>query len=396
LSPLRTCFDTTHYAGAQFVVPNSWAFTHLATNAYSKAAIGLKREVTIVNRGGQRTLVVREIEEVIEEYRTGQIAMQEALKRLHATRTPSAGIIRTTTPLEISHSPQVARGDGRIPKKDMTMNRESLSSILEELDSLIGLKQVKKLVKEVYAFVQIQQKRTEFQLKTEPIVLHMVFKGNPGTGKTTVARILARLFREMGVLSKGHLVEVERADLVGEYIGHTAQKTREHVKKALGGILFIDEAYSLARGGEKDFGKEAIDCLVKSMEDHKNDFILILAGYRYEMDAFLRLNPGLPSRLPITLEFEDYSESELMEIAQQMVRLYQYRLDREAEQALRHFLRQQREDRSRDFSNARLVRNIIERAIRLQALRLLDRQELTREDLMLLKAEDLELKEGVS
>ena len=140
---------------------------------------------------------------------------------------------------------------------------QRIDSILHELDSLIGLTEVKKLVREIYAFIEIQKRREQERLNTEPMVLHMIFKGNPGTGKTTVARIMGRVFREMGVLSRGHLIEVERADLVGEYIGHTAQKTREQLKKAYGGILFIDEAYSLARGGEKDFGKEAIDCMVK-------------------------------------------------------------------------------------------------------------------------------------
>ncbi len=138
-----------------------------------------------------------------------------------------------------------------------------VEDILHELDNLIGLAEVKKLVREIYAFIEIQKWRQRERLITEPLVLHMVFKGNPGTGKTTVARILGKVFREMGVLSRGHLIEVERADLVGEFIGHTAQKTREQLKKAYGGILFIDEAYSLARGGEKDFGKEAIDCMVK-------------------------------------------------------------------------------------------------------------------------------------
>ncbi|CQR74635.1 Stage V sporulation protein K [Sporomusa ovata DSM 2662] len=140
---------------------------------------------------------------------------------------------------------------------------QRIENILRELDSLIGLNEVKKLVREIYAFIEIQKRREREHLNTEPMVLHMIFKGNPGTGKTTVARIMGKVFREMGVLSRGHLIEVERADLVGEYIGHTAQKMREQLKKAYGGILFIDEAYSLARGGEKDFGKEAIDCMVK-------------------------------------------------------------------------------------------------------------------------------------
>jgi len=147
-----------------------------------------------------------------------------------------------------------------------------IEDILRELDNLIGLQEVKKLVREVYAFIEIQKRREKENLLTEPLVLHMIFKGNPGTGKTTVARILGRIFCEMGVLTRGHLIEVERADLVGEYIGHTAQKTREQLKKAYGGILFIDEAYSLARGGEKDFGKESIDVLVEtSKQTLKNE-----------------------------------------------------------------------------------------------------------------------------
>ena len=170
---------------------------------------------------------------------------------------------------------------------------ELLIEIEDQLRHLIGMEEIKKMIHEIYAWIFINKKREELNLKAEKQVLHMLFKGNPETGKTTVARIIGQLFLKMGVLSKGHLIEAERADLVGEYIGHTAQKTRDLVKKANGGILFIDEAYSLGRGGEKDLGKEAIDTLVKHMEDKHGDFVLILAGYSSEMDYFLSLNPGL-------------------------------------------------------------------------------------------------------
>lgn len=142
--------------------------------------------------------------------------------------------------------------------------KKPIDEIFHELDNLIGLSEVKKIVRELYAFIEIQRRRKQEQLHTEPLVLHMIFKGNPGTGKTTAARLMSQFFCEIGILTRGHLIEVERADLVGEYIGHTAQKTREQLKKAYGGILFIDEAYSLARGGEKDFGKESIDVLVSA------------------------------------------------------------------------------------------------------------------------------------
>lgn len=224
--------------------------------------------------------------------------------------------------------------------------------VLEELNGLIGLSEVKNLVSEISAYVQIQRRRERVSLRTEQLVLHMVFKGNPGTGKTTIARIMGKLFCSMGVLSRGHLIEVERADLVGEYIGHTAHKTREQVKKAMGGILFIDEAYSLARGGEKDFGKESIDVLVKAMEDHKDNLVLILAGYKREMEWFLRSNPGLYSRFPVHITFPDYSVDELLQIGTLMLKKRQYRMLPEARTALCKILEEKKREGNYNEGNA--------------------------------------------
>ncbi|QEK13617.1 AAA family ATPase [Crassaminicella thermophila] len=268
-------------------------------------------------------------------------------------------------------------------------NEENIRILMKELDNLIGLKSVKKLSREIQAYITIQNKRKEEQLATEPMVLHMIFKGNPGTGKTTVARLLGKIFCAMGVLERGHVVEVERADLVGEYIGHTAVKVREHIKKSLGGIMFIDEAYSLARGGEKDFGKEAIDAMVKGMEDYKENLILILAGYKEEMEKFLKTNPGLKSRFPIHIEFPDYSLDELIRIAEVMLEKRQYKLSISAKAKLLKIISQKRLEDKQNSGNARLVRNIIERAIRKQAVRLQNSGSFTREDLMILKREDI-------
>lgn len=309
-------------------------------------------------------------DEVVELLEQGKISVAEAFRLL---REMEVGSI-TPKPL-----PAVSPQD----------TLKSMEEIMAELESLIGLQRVKKLVKELQAFIHIQKCREAQHLATEPLVLHMIFKGNPGTGKTTVARLLGRLFKEMGVLPKGHLTEVERADLVGEYIGHTAQKTREQIRRALGGILFIDEAYSLARGGEKDFGKEAIDAMVKAMEDYKDQLILILAGYRTEMDTFLQTNPGLRSRFPIILDFEDYHIDELLAIADMMLRKRQYRLSAEAKGKLSRILLTRYTIDHENFGNARLVRNLIERGIRKQAVRLVNEKRLTREQLMLILPEDI-------
>ena len=293
-------------------------------------------------------------------------------------------------PLKVTH---VKVDNEPLRSAAATEQHKVLNDIERELAELVGLGEMKKIVKEIYAWIFVNKKREEIGLKAEKQVLHMMFKGNPGTGKTTVARLIGKLFLEMNVLSKGHLIEAERADLVGEYIGHTAQKTRDLVKKSLGGILFVDEAYSLARGGEKDFGKEAIDTLVKHMEDKQHEFILILAGYKREMEDFLRTNPGLVSRFPIIIDFPDYTVDELMEITNRMLIERQYVLSKEAEWKIRdHLLQMKNVLLPSAFSNGRYVRNIIEKSIRAQAMRLLLRETYDRSDLITIESRDLVLK----
>jgi len=266
---------------------------------------------------------------------------------------------------------------------------DEINDIFTDINSLIGLTKVKSVIYEIYAFKEIQKKRQKEQLKTLPTVLHAIFRGNPGSGKTTVARLLGSLYKEMGVISKGHLIEVERADLVGEYIGHTAQKTRENLKKAQGGVLFIDEAYSLCRGGEKDFGREAIDALVKAMEDRKNDFVLILAGYPKEMEMFLRSNPGLSSRFPLHIDFPDYSIDELIAIAEVMYKEHQYSPDFSAFDELKQFLLHTNNSNYTTQGNARTIRNLVESSLRAQATRLINYPNPSSADLQQIMANDI-------
>ena len=295
---------------------------------------------------------------------------------------------------QASEKSKIDDGAALAGKKEKTIEKhQPLIKMEKDLNRLVGMEDLKFHVKEIYAWLHINKCRQELGLKAEKQALHMLFKGNPGTGKTTVARKLGTLFHEMKVLSKGHLIEAERADLVGEYIGHTAQKTRELLKKASGGILFIDEAYSLGRGGEKDFGKEAIDTLVKAMEDQQHDFILILAGYPKEMDRFLKLNPGLPSRFPLVISFPDYSVEELMEIAKRMITEREYMLTRDCEWKLKSHIERIKQSNPGSFSNGRYIRNMVEQAVRRHSVRLLNESNQDRRALMTIQSDDLVLEE---
>jgi len=299
-------------------------------------------------------------------------------------------VLRNPEPAPIISDPPTI--EERTVQEEKATTHHLFAEFEEQLNAMVGMEQVKAIVYEIYALLHISRMRQELGLSQSSHVYHMIFKGNPGTGKTTIARIVAKLFQKMGVLSKGHLVEVERADLVGEYIGHTAQKTRDLVKKAMGGVLFIDEAYSLARGGEKDFGKEAIDTLVKHMEDSKNQFILILAGYPYEIEQFLLTNPGLPSRFPLIIDFPDYSTDQLMEIGELMMKERDYTLSQHAAFKLRQLIMQAKQTEQFSFSNARYVRNLIEKAVRQHAVRLMNhypRSTPSKSELMSIRSEDI-------
>jgi hypothetical protein len=262
-----------------------------------------------------------------------------------------------------------------------------VEEILAELDELIGLDHVKTEVRRLTSLLRIQNLRAEHDLPVIETSRHLVFVGNPGTGKTTVARLLSELYRSLDVVTKGHLVETDRADLVAGFVGQTATKTQAVLTAALGGTLLIDEAYSLARGGENDFGREAIDTLVKFMEDHRDDLAVVVAGYPVEMQQLIDTNPGLESRFARTLEFPDYSGDELVAIFELIAGKQRYHLTDDARERLREVI--DAEPRGRGFGNARFTRNVFEQAVSMQAGRLGDVDRPTVDQLTTLVAADI-------
>ena len=267
-------------------------------------------------------------------------------------------------------------------------SQAEMDAVSKELDSVIGLDDVKSYIRSLQAHVLINQRRRQQGLKTTEISKHMIFTGNPGTGKTTIARLFARYMKAIGALSQGQLVEVTRADLVAKYVGQTAPLTMSVIRSALGGVLFIDEAYSLYRGRDDSFGLEAIDTLVKAMEDNRDDLIVILAGYKKEMAAFLEANSGLKSRFPNIIEFPDYTGEQLMAIADQIAKGKGYRIDDSVKAPLTAWFDQKQAESAATAGNGRLARNTIEEAILRQSERLLKEENA---DMDLLKKEDFSI-----
>lgn len=269
---------------------------------------------------------------------------------------------------------------------------EDIAKLREELESLIGLDLIKKEVDGLINLVTVNKLRLQHGLKVEDLSLHMVFSGNPGTGKTMIARLMSRIYYSLGILSKGHLIEVDRGGLVAGFVGQTAIKTREVIDKALGGVLFIDEAYALTTRGGNDYGQEAVETLLKAMEDKREDLIVIVAGYVDLMNEFVKSNPGLESRFNRFMYFPDYSLDEMMGIFDLRCKNSGYALALDARELLSQIIKEESQDNI-GFGNARGVRNLFEQAVSRQANRLAGQKDVTRGQLMEITREDLEDKE---
>jgi probable Rubsico expression protein CbbX len=286
--------------------------------------------------------------------------------------------------------PAEAAGDGEVDLAGL-FEASHIQEVLDQLDrDLVGLKPVKTRIREIAALLLVDRARKELGLSGGAPSLHMSFTGNPGTGKTTVALRMAEILHRLGYVRKGHLVAVTRDDLVGQYIGHTAPKTKEILKRAMGGVLFIDEAYYLYRPeNERDYGQEAIEILLQVMENQREDLVVILAGYKDRMDRFFQSNPGMSSRIAHHLDFPDYTPEELMAIARLMLQQSQYRFSPDAEAAFGEYI--ERRITQPHFANARSVRNALDRARLRQANRLFAQRgrKLSKLDLVTIEAEEI-------
>lgn len=279
---------------------------------------------------------------------------------------------------------------GQLNKKELSDTDITLESLMQELNDLTGLDAVKKEIKSLINLLKVKKLREERGMKQPSMSLHMVFSGNPGTGKTTVARLLAKIYKCLGVIPKGQLIEVDRSGLVEGYVGQTATKTKEVVESALGGILFIDEAYTLTAGKDgKDFGQEAVDTLLKMMEDNRDNLIVIVAGYTELMEEFVNSNPGLRSRFNKYIFFTDYTSEQLYNIFMDMCKKQDYMPNEPGKKFVKEYFAKRVENRDENFANAREVRNYLERSISRQASRIVELDEVSDKQLKTLTKSDL-------
>ncbi|HGH7176890.1 TPA: AAA family ATPase [Bacillus wiedmannii] len=317
------------------------------------------------------------------------IAMNDNIKMIHDGRVEilESSMIAILEEFVVSGE-NVEETTVEIGQVESTLQDYTFEELMEQLNRLIGMPQLKQDIQNIVNLIKIQQMRSSKGMKTVAMSRHLVFTGNPGTGKTTVARLLSRIYRKLGILTSGHLVEVDRAGLVAGYVGQTAIKTDEVIKKAIGGVLFIDEAYTLSND---DFGKEAIDTILKRMEDYREELIVIVAGYPDKMLSFIQSNPGLESRFNKYIQFDDYLPQELVQIFEMMCVEQNYCVDQEALDKVYTYAEKQFTNRNENFSNARLMRNVFEQTITNQANRLVIAaiENITEDELSLITVEDV-------
>ena len=338
-----------------------------------------KDEIILQQLDVIRSMTERNLRSVNSDFWGTPLSPAEKLGEKAAPKTPDK--TPDKAPEKKSGGPeQPSEAPEPLPKEDM-------KDLLAELDGYIGLQTVKEEVHNLINMASVYQLRRQHDLPTTDMSLHLVFTGNPGTGKTMMARMMARIYRSLDILSRGQLVEVDRSGLVAGYVGQTAIKTQKVIEKAMGGVLFIDEAYALNGRSENDFGQEAIDTILKAMEDHRDDLVVIVAGYDGLMERFIHSNPGLESRFNRFLLFDDYTTDEMVEIFRMQCKKDCYQLTEEARPLIRDYIAEESADDS--FGNARGVRNLFEHVLVAQNNRLATMEKITREDLMTITADDV-------